>query len=67
MLGVGPTATKEELRRAYLRCVSQYHPDKVATLGPDLQQLAEEKTKQIDEAYSVLAEMLVNRGRTGPV
>lgn len=37
-----------------LKRVSEYHPDKVATLGEELRKLAEEKTKQINEAYEHL-------------
>jgi DnaJ-domain-containing protein 1 len=32
----------------------QYHPDRVATLGPELQAMAEEKAKQINCAYETL-------------
>jgi curved DNA-binding protein CbpA len=34
--------------------VRQYHPDKVADMGPELRALAEERTKQINEAYARL-------------
>ena len=40
-----------EIRRSYKRLISQYHPDKVATLGAELRNLAERKSKEITGAY----------------
>jgi hypothetical protein len=54
ILGVAPGASKEQIRAAYLTRVAQYHPDKVAALGPELRLLAEQMTKQINGAYRVL-------------
>jgi len=50
-LNVSPDATVDEIRRAYKVLMSQYHPDKVATLGDELKALAESKTKEITSAY----------------
>lgn len=47
VLGVAPQADADEIREAYRRLMSQYHPDKVATLGPDIQELAHRKSQQI--------------------
>jgi DnaJ-domain-containing protein 1 len=58
VLGVGESASVAELRKAYMALVASYHPDKVATLGPELRQVAEEKTKQINAAYAVAKEFL---------
>ena len=44
-------ASVEEIREAYRRLISQYHPDKVASLGRELQELAEAKSKDIALAY----------------
>lgn len=44
-------ASLEQIRDAYRRLVSQYHPDKVASLGRELQELAESKSKDIAVAY----------------
>jgi len=54
VLGIPPSATPEEIRRAYRNAIAQYHPDKVEQLGPELRQLANEKTKQINQAYQQL-------------
>ena len=32
----------------------KYHPDRVATLGPEVQKAAEEKFKKIQEAYATI-------------
>jgi DnaJ like chaperone protein len=61
VLGVGADASVDEIRAAYKRQISQYHPDKVASLGEELQQLASQKTQQINAAY---AEALSARGAT---
>ena len=44
-------ASLEDIRDAYRRLISQYHPDKVASLGRELQELAEAKSKDIAVAY----------------
>jgi DnaJ like chaperone protein len=44
-------ASVEQIREAYRRLISQYHPDKVASLGRELQALAEAKSKEIALAY----------------
>ena len=52
VLGVSETATPEEIRQAYLELVKKYHPDKY-TDNP-LKELANEKLKEINEAYDTL-------------
>jgi DnaJ-domain-containing protein 1 len=54
VLGVMPGAPLAEVKRAYLALVAQYHPDKVAQLGPKLQALAQEETRRIIEAWEQL-------------
>jgi DnaJ-domain-containing protein 1 len=51
VLGVAPQASPDEIRSAYKVLISQYHPDKVASLGIELQVLAESKSKAIGAAY----------------
>lgn len=43
--------TKTHIRKQYLELISQYHPDKVDGLGPELKELANKKTKEINSAY----------------
>ena len=51
ILEVSPEASDEEIKSAYKRLARLYHPDKVAHLGPDLVKSAEDKFKQINDAY----------------
>ncbi len=51
VLSVSSSADTQEIRRAYKSLMSQYHPDKVASLGPELRELCERKTKEINTAY----------------
>ena len=51
VLGVAADATPDEIQAAYRTLMSQYHPDKVASLGEELQVLAERKSKEISAAY----------------
>ena len=51
VLGVTRTMPLSEIRRVYKEKVLQYHPDRVQFLGTEFQDLAEKKTKEINEAY----------------
>jgi curved DNA-binding protein len=51
VLGVGRTASADEIRKAYRKLAMQYHPDK----NPG-DKKAEEKFKEINEAYQVLSD-----------
>ena len=48
-------AAPEEIKEAYRQRMREYHPDKVAHLGPDFRSLAERKAKEINEAYEALS------------
>ena len=54
VLEIPPSATDDEVRSAYRRMAMKYHPDRVATLGPEVQKAAEEKFKKIQEAYAAI-------------
>jgi len=54
ILGVSPHADREAIRAAYLQLAGRYHPDKVAHLGQEFQQMAEKRFKEIQNAYERL-------------
>lgn len=54
VLEISPSATDDEVKTAYRRMAMKNHPDKVATLGPEVQKAAEEKFRKIQEAYEAI-------------
>ena len=52
VLGVKKEATADEIRKAYKKLAIKWHPDK----NPDNKEEAENKFKEISEAYSVLSD-----------
>jgi len=54
VLEIKPTATDDEVKTAYRRMAMKNHPDKVATLGPEVQKAAAEKFRKIQEAYEAI-------------
>jgi len=52
VLEVRSDANEAEVRSAYLRLTRQYHPDLVASLGPELRRVADVRMKEINEAYA---------------
>jgi uncharacterized membrane protein YkvA (DUF1232 family) len=52
--GVARGATAEEISRAYRTQMKLYHPDRVADLGVELQQVAHRKALEIQRAYDEL-------------
>jgi len=53
ILGVPKTATQQEIKKAYRSLALQHHPDRVPE---DKKKEAEEKFKEISEAYGVLSD-----------
>lgn len=51
ILGITVTASKEEIRIAYRKMASLYHPDKVSHLAPEFREMADRKMKEINSAY----------------
>lgn len=58
VLGVSSDASDDEVKRAYRRLMNQNHPDKLAGKGlpENMQEMAEEKTREIARAYKVIKE-----------
>jgi len=51
MLGVAPAASDEELEQAYRRLMSEYHPDRVANAAKEIRDIADRRTREINQAY----------------
>ncbi len=51
ILEVEPSATDEEVKKAYRKMAVKYHPDKVSYLGDEFRNSANEKFKKVNEAY----------------
>lgn len=62
ILGVSETATDEEIKTAYRNLAKKYHPDNY-TDSP-LADLAEEKMKEINEAYDAICDMRRNGSKS---
>lgn len=58
VLGVSPNATDEEIKHAYRELSRKYHPD--ANQNNPLKDLAEEKFKQVQDAYKQIMDMRRN-------
>lgn len=54
VLEISPSATDDEVKAAYRRMAMKNHPDKVATLGPEVQKAAAEKFRKIQDAYETI-------------
>jgi len=55
LLGVGPTASQEEVKQAFRQQIARYHPDKVQHLGKEFQELASGRAAELTQAYRVLS------------
>jgi hypothetical protein len=52
VLGVSPTATDAEIRRAYLRLAREHHPDLQAARG----RVSDDRMRMVNQAWSVLGD-----------
>ncbi len=54
ILGIDSSASRQGIRAAYKARMQEYHPDKVAHLGEELQKVAHRKAVEIQQAYEQL-------------
>ena len=54
ILGVDPSASDEEVKKAYREMAKKNHPDLVSNLGEEVHQAAEKKFQEINEAYELI-------------
>lgn len=62
VLGVPSTASDDEIKKAYRDLTRKYHPD--ANVNNPLADLAEEKFKEVQEAYDIIMKERANGGRS---
>jgi len=54
IMEVSPSATNDEIKKAYRELAKKYHPDKVSHLGEDVKKAAEEKFTKLNAAYEAI-------------
>ncbi len=58
ILEISKGASVDDIKRAYRKMAKKYHPDRVQHLGKEHQKGAEDKFRQVQEAYELLQEEL---------
>jgi DnaJ domain len=56
LLEIAPTASADEIKRAFRLQIARYHPDKVHHLGKEFQVMAAERAAALTEAYRILSD-----------
>ena len=51
ILEIDRSASNDDVKKAYRRMAMKYHPDKVSTLGDEVQNAAKEKFQKVNQAY----------------
>ena len=65
LLGVAAGCTPDELSGAYHRTMSQWHPDKLDSMAPELREYATRRTVRINEAYQLVKSTTVQNRASG--
>ena len=61
VLGVAPDASRDDVKRAYLRKIEEFEPSRLAALGPEMRKLAEERLQQINLAFEAAERQFTGR------
>jgi curved DNA-binding protein CbpA len=56
LLEIVPTASADEVKRAFRGQIAKYHPDKVHHLGKEFQAMAADRAAELTEAYRILSD-----------
>jgi hypothetical protein len=62
LLGIGRSASADEIKQAYRQQMRRYHPDRVAGAAPDEQAYASRRALRINEAYQALGDFSARAG-----
>ena len=54
VLGIAPSATNDEVKKAYRQMALKHHPDRVSTLGNDVKKAAQKKFQEINNAKDLI-------------
>lgn len=54
ILGIDPSASDDEVKKAYREMAKKNHPDLVSNLGDEVHEAAEKKFQEINEAYELI-------------
>jgi curved DNA-binding protein CbpA len=55
LLDLPPTASSEDIKKAFRQQIARYHPDKVQHLGKEFQDMAADRAAELTEAYRILS------------
>lgn len=61
LLGVAAISTREQIRAAYRKMASRYHPDRLENAAGGDARLASDRMASINEAYRLLCDLAVER------
>ena len=53
-LGLTEDASDAEVDRAWRRLIAQYHPDRVANAAKEIREMADRRTREINQAYDII-------------
>lgn len=56
LLGLDKSASEAEIKKAFRKAAMKYHPDRMAKADEKEKKEAEEKFKELNEAYQVLSD-----------